>query len=320
MTIPSAYLGTGKKYHSVNISAAGAISLPVRLSRPAAEEVQVGIALSGSRAIYGDTPEYGSAWVGGAGHTLSAATLTFAAGEILKTVDLNLVERKTTDAKHIPFVPEVLRATLSIPEASVGKVRAGSVGYVVDVRVADDLIQGVFNVKDYGAKGDGITNDQAAIEAAIAAAAASISNQTTQQAIVYFPRGIYRIYMDLSFSAGITLVGQDRATTIIKRLDRSAFVNGNFADEWTLGFVVSGISAVTAIGTIYQDSLGNKWKTKYTTNISGGAGVLYLSHVPDGSLPPESGILTKVGSGDGDTSVILQGRVVALRSIYGFRR
>src|SRR5437667_3988830 len=45
-------------------------------------------------------------------------------------------------------------------------------------------LPGVYNVKDYGAKGDGATNDAPAIAAAVAAV-------PKQGGIIYFPPGVY---------------------------------------------------------------------------------------------------------------------------------
>lgn len=54
------------------------------------------------------------------------------------------------------------------------------------------------NVLDYGAKGDGVTNDTAAITAAIAAC------QAASQTSLYFPTGIYRIQSTITLGAGST--------------------------------------------------------------------------------------------------------------------
>src|SRR3954463_8477986 len=52
---------------------------------------------------------------------------------------------------------------------------------------------GIINVKAYGAKGDGVTNDAAAIQAAFTAALA-------RSARVYFPGGIYIVNASLSLT------------------------------------------------------------------------------------------------------------------------
>lgn len=66
-----------------------------------------------------------------------------------------------------------------------------------------------FNVLDYGAKGDGVTNDTAAIVAAIAAC------QAASQSSLYFPKGIYRIESTIVLGAastrGITFLGETAA-------------------------------------------------------------------------------------------------------------
>jgi parallel beta-helix repeat protein len=57
----------------------------------------------------------------------------------------------------------------------------------------------VFNVKDYGAKGDGVTDDTAAIQAAFSAVGAG--------ATVHFPDGVFVTSADLTLPAGAILDG-----------------------------------------------------------------------------------------------------------------
>lgn len=73
----------------------------------------------------------------------------------------------------------------------------------------------VLNVKDHGAAGDGTTDDTAAIRAAITAAA-------IDGAIVFFPRGTYKVTGELSLSqpggydASVLLKGEGRMTTALQ--------------------------------------------------------------------------------------------------------
>lgn len=82
---------------------------------------------------------------------------------------------------------------------------------------------GVINVKDYGAKGDGVTDDTAAFQKAIARN--EIANQGK---IIYVPNGTYLVSDTISWPKGeqrgdyykrTTLMGESRAKTIIKLKD-----------------------------------------------------------------------------------------------------
>lgn len=71
-----------------------------------------------------------------------------------------------------------------------------------------DLRGGLHNVRDYGATGDGTTDDTAAIQAAIDAAEARIAS-AGDGATVYFPPGIYRTSSELTVEAeSVALVGE----------------------------------------------------------------------------------------------------------------
>ena len=70
----------------------------------------------------------------------------------------------------------------------------------------------IFNVKDYGAKGDEITNDTTAIQNAINAASSAGGGT------VYLPPGIYRISSTLTLPANVNFIGSGRASTMIRPL------------------------------------------------------------------------------------------------------
>jgi hypothetical protein len=77
-------------------------------------------------------------------------------------------------------------------------------------------LRDIINVKDpaYGAKGDGVTDDTAAIVAAIAAAAAAVSGATG--AAVYFPTGTYMISSTITLPNRVALHGANGRGSVIK--------------------------------------------------------------------------------------------------------
>ena len=105
----------------------------------------------------------------------------------------------------------------------------------------------VVNVKDFGAVGDGVADDTAAIQAAINAAAASGGG------FVFFNKGSYRITSAISInSSGIVLAGQGRWSTEIVQSTTNARIlniNGMFSGAQSIGFRYSGtpVSGATAI-------------------------------------------------------------------------
>jgi hypothetical protein len=107
-------------------------------------------------------------------------------------------------------------ATERLSDVVVGGVNASEVVYdpsgtgAVATTVQTKLRETV-SVKDFGATGDGVTDDTAAIQAAIAYAA---TYATAVGQAVYFPRGDY-LYSSLTISAGnVHLVGDGDARLI----------------------------------------------------------------------------------------------------------
>lgn len=75
---------------------------------------------------------------------------------------------------------------------------------------------GVINVKDYGAKGDGTTDDTAAIQEAIDSMTyADNPTSIPQMGILFFPKGKYIISSSLNIKGSIIVTGSGRDTTII---------------------------------------------------------------------------------------------------------
>ena len=74
----------------------------------------------------------------------------------------------------------------------------------------------VINVKDFGAKGDGTTDDTAAIQATFNSLNyADNPTSVAQMGTVYFPTGIYKISASINIKGGVTVKGAGRDSSII---------------------------------------------------------------------------------------------------------
>ena len=96
-------------------------------------------------------------------------------------------------------------------------------------RTFNDKLKDVTSVKDYGAKGDGSTDDATAINNALVAATGKT---------LYFPTGTYIIGAELLPKAKTTIVGDGIESTIIK-------ASSSLATNITLINIVDGQDAVT---------------------------------------------------------------------------
>ena len=97
--------------------------------------------------------------------------------------------------------------------------------------------QGHFNVRDYGATGDGTTDDTAAIQAAINAAeliTGSTYITATHPATLYVPAGVYKITDTINILGNIQFIGDGNTATIFNIVSATpiqAFLIGPSADN-----------------------------------------------------------------------------------------
>lgn len=102
---------------------------------------------------------------------------------------------------------------------------------------------GVVNVKDYGAKGDGVNDDSDAIQEAIYK---NIDrNRYRSSPFIYFPNGTYKISKPIEtkkepygwsggWRCGLTLIGETRSKTIIKLADGAPGYNDKNKRKWVI--------------------------------------------------------------------------------------
>lgn len=101
----------------------------------------------------------------------------------------------------------------------------GSTGAIT--RTVASKLQESVSVKDFGAKGDGTTDDTATIQNAIDA--------LTNGGLLYIPEGTYKITAELSITtANIRIFGSSNEATIIKQYTNNAKIINVQADYFTL--------------------------------------------------------------------------------------
>ena len=109
-----------------------------------------------------------------------------------------------------------------------------------------------FNVKDYGAVGDGVTDDTAAIEAALEAAAG------TPYSTVYFPTGTYSVSDGFIPPSNVRLLGDgETATTIECNFPASNITNTSDPRAFAL-FCDNGVHHPGDSGTIHLNEGGTR--------------------------------------------------------------
>lgn len=152
---------------------------------------------------------------------------------------------------------DTTNATVSIHTASlathttqIGYTNPGAAGLVGQYLGASTggapvwITEGVMNVKHprFGAKGDGATDDTAAIQAAITAAdkVGGSEYSTAGASIVYFPPGVYLISSLLTFPRWVQVRGSGPRTTAIKATTSAAGLSITGSSGQHGGFFLDG--------------------------------------------------------------------------------
>ena len=128
-------------------------------------------------------------------------------------------------------------------------------------RTVDSKLKDVVSVKDFGAVGDGTTDDTTAIQAAL----------TSSTKSVFFPAGRYRVTSNLTRSGHTYLYGETMTSSILQMEGTSSFVytGGSAADEYNtsqlqierLSFECPTVAAKSVIDASWTGGSGGTSKT-----------------------------------------------------------
>jgi hypothetical protein len=84
----------------------------------------------------------------------------------------------------------------------------------------------VYNVRDYGATGDGTTNDATAVQAAL-----DLASSTNPGSTVFFPPGTYKVSSELEIKGACT-IHLDEGATIIRGVSTMQYILKNFNSSY----------------------------------------------------------------------------------------
>ena len=173
-----------------------------------------------------------------------------------------------TDKATLTAKGDLYAASAAGTPARVGVGASGSIltadsTQAVGMRWAPPANAPFFNVKDYGATGDGTTDDTASIAAAITAAASAGGG------MVFVPQGTYMVSATLALTTNITLAGAGHGATLIKRSANIPIISvyGPATTNHVLNIGIRDLAVhgndmtATAIDVVYVSML-------YMTNVS----------------------------------------------------
>ncbi len=177
---------------------------------------------------------------------------------------------------------------------------------------------GAINVRNFGAKGDGVTDDTAAIKAALTASGSDTGPSFWKDKIVYFPSGTYLVsssiekrYPNGKFGSGAILMGEDKSSTIIRLKDNAEGYNNQENPKaifFTTAKLIDGTP--TSGGKDYTGKgEGNDAYMNYVENMTidagknnpGAIGIDYLAN----NMGAVRNVLVRAAPGSGSTGIAL---------------
>ena len=142
------------------------------------------------------------------------------------------------------LVEVIYNLPIAAGELDASNIRYNEGGIGAVNRTVQTRLQDYVSVKDFGAKGDGATNDTAAIQAAIASAQTYAGGSN-----VFFPAGNYLISSTLNIaSSSVQLVGEGRGISRIT----SNFATGNIIQF--NGVAYSGVKQLSITSSVVRTS------------------------------------------------------------------
>jgi len=196
--------------------------------------------------------------------------------------------------------------TLGITKGGTGATDAATARTNLNVVARGDL---VLNVKDYGAKGDGTTDDTAAIQAAIDSLKnTSISATAHRGGTVYFPPGRYKITSTLTITqtGGITLRGAGYGA-LLNNLNATTIGESYEGPSTILNGCGSGQAAIEVLGSDYATTWNTSWVTIERLDIKNLANTVHGIKLNAGSAIMDRIVLDRVTIHGGDRAVWVTG-------------